>query len=1234
MRYLNKIIFIESANIKYSEVKVDGNVHFIGTQGVGKSTLLRALLFFYNANQQKLGIPLGKKSFVDFYLPYQNSYIIYEVMRETGPFCILAFKSQGRVCFRFLDTEYKRVHFIDKEGRIRESWDKIKLALGTEVRYSNRIDRYEEYRNILYGNNQGLKAEFRKYAILESKQYQNIPRAIQHVFLNYKVESEFIKDTIIKSLNEEENPIDLSNYAHHLKDFDTQLSDIKKWTEKTRNGEIQVRKQAEKVITTFLEINFNEKEKAHLAHKLVWQMDNTSLQLPKVVELIKGEEFKQSQCSRKISTLQKRFSSARERIMASISVHNSKLKEAKLKSQEYAAMNIDEIIKRVSQKKDLDREQTVLLEQKALLEENFSDINQKFKAQIEQLQNHLLAFENRKKTEINNHNSVLLQQQTSLSEEYESLFNDIRRHHQEELTLAEKRVAEKRAEVNRFSIQKIKVKHQRFYEEEIERDRITINTLTDKIGTASHEITQHQHSIANARRLWEIDQERAEESSTAEKEKANDNINLLLSEIASIDEKLENNKDSLYGWLNNNYPNWGNTIGKVIDEDTVLFNSSLSPELASSSEKNFYGIHLDLSEIDKTVKTVDDYQQDKRHLNKEIKRLREFHETLSKAFTNDLENLKRKYHSKINQNKDEIRKKEYLIEQSKHRLNEAKVSLEEWQRKSASDQNEAVDNIQIQIEKASVEQQFEEKKESEIRNEISSRIEKKNKEKNKKINLTKQETKKLINDITVAIDEKEEETHSLIEKIKANRQEELTTKGADTTRIALLDVQIDRCIQELAFIEQHRDRVIEYNKDKRELFDQVDSFKNQKTILESRLENEQTKYHTQEHRLLVELNTLKEDAKLLQEQLNALQEDIEEFENFKVMDCYLTMQEFTTSPSPLYETGKRSKILITELTEKYYSGIKKYTDLQEAINKFNGNFSSQNIFKFKTNLIEREQYFQFSEDLKEFIEEDKISLYEKRVNELFADIIKQVGKETADLLSKEGEIQGVISDINKDFVKRIFAGVIKSIELRVIPSENKIVHLLTEIKKFNDENTNALGQENLFSLQDQNRDSKNKTAVYLLNQLVKEISNYKHKNINLTDSFELEFKIVENDNDTNWVQNLANVGSDGTDILVKAMINIMLLNVFKEGATKNRFKDFRLHCMMDEIGKLHPENVRGILKFANDRNINLINSSPQSFDALAYRYTYKLAKDKNSITLINRLITNNREDKARQEMNS
>ncbi|MGB0868190.1 MAG: hypothetical protein ACPGSD_01220 [Flavobacteriales bacterium] len=91
------------------------------------------------------------------------------------------------------------------------------------------------------------------------------------------------------------------------------------------------------------------------------------------------------------------------------------------------------------------------------------------------------------------------------------------------------------------------------------------------------------------------------------------------------------------------------------------------------------------------------------------------------------------------------------------------------------------------------------------------------------------------------------------------------------------------------------------------------------------------------------------------------------------------------------------------------------------------------------------------------------------------------------------------------------------------------------------------------------------------------------------------------------------------------MINISLLNVFKVDASK-KFKDFKLHCMMDEIGTLHPSNQQGILRFANERNILLINGSPTSQNATDYKYTFKLAKKQSKtdssqfITKISRLV--------------
>ena len=161
--------------------------------------------------------------------------------------------------------------------------------------------------------------------------------------------------------------------------------------------------------------------------------------------------------------------------------------------------------------------------------------------------------------------------------------------------------------------------------------------------------------------------------------------------------------------------------------------------------------------------------------------------------------------------------------------------------------------------------------------------------------------------------------------------------------------------------------------------------------------------------------------------------------------------------------------------------------------------------------------------------------------------------------------------------------------------------------------------QNLFAAADDEQLLREK-ATALLRALIKAMESFSGNLIRLTDFFDLKFRVVENRNDTGFVERLSNIGSEGTDILVKSMVNIMLLNVFKNNASTH-FSAFKLHCMMDEIGKLHPNNVAGILRFANDRDILLINGSPTEQDALAYKHIYKLEKDSDSFTRIRRVIT-------------
>jgi hypothetical protein len=502
-------------------------------------------------------------------------------------------------------------------------------------------------------------------------------------------------------------------------------------------------------------------------------------------------------------------------------------------------------------------------------------------------------------------------------------------------------------------------------------------------------------------------------------------------------------------------------------------------------------------------------------------------------------------------------------------------------------------------------------------------------EQNKQLKIKQREYEKKIAAIELLLKQQLEQIEETIKQQKASDKKEeeellkqqtleLTGKGADTKKLDAITAELQTITQELKFIEDNRDKVTEYKKDKKELIDKAEHFKTQKISLDKQCSFEEEKHRLQKEKITAEIKETENLLYQLQQQYIQLEEDSKAFIRYQQTDAYLSLPAAYTEEKEMYKNDRTCKILIEEINRCYYTAIKRLDELKEAANKFLGNFSTDNIFKFTSNLTDKHSYQQFAEDLNDFINNSKIEEYEKRVNERFANVIKLVGKETGDLMSKAGDIQKVITSINKDFDNKNFVGAIRKIELKIETSANKVVQLLLQIKEYNDEHAFDVGGLNLFSSSDQA--SKNKKAVELLKQLSKAIGEYRKDSIALSDSFELKFRIEENQNDTGWVEKLSNVGSEGTDVLVKAMINIMLLNVFKDGASK-RFKDFRLHCMMDEIGKLHPNNIKGILQFANDRNILLINGSPTETNALNYKHIYKLEKDDKRNTRIKRIIT-------------
>ena len=571
-RHLNRIIFLNSAHIPYAEVKLDGNVHFIGTQGVGKSTLLRAILFFYNADKLRLGIPKEKKSFDAFYFPYSNSYIVYEVMRENGAYCVVALKTQGRVMYRFIDAPFDSKWFIDEDNQVYGEWTRIREQVDKKHSISSLVSSYEMYRDIIFGNNRRQELlPYRKFAIVESAKYQNIPRTIQNVFLNTKLDADFIKNTIIRSMSDEDTFIDLDFYREQIKEFEQEYKDVSLWTVKNKNGEVVVRRMADKVIDAYRtllnnrrliregrkELNYAERIAQELLPQYRLDIQASETECSRLVRL-KGEE-------------QEKYGVERDKLSRELGVLDAQLKKTASKRKHYEEINMDDILRRVEQEPVVEEERKRQVAMKEELEKSYRSVVDKFQALLDQLDMDLRAFENNKNMLVNGRQSLLTAKKETLIQEWRKAESEARDVFQEKVAVVDEVISQLANEETALKVQTAKVAHENPYEQEMKANGQEQAELTARKTQVANGVREYEMRIDALRHEAEKELEIAElkyQSSLEEPRKRKTEIEAEMVKLASL---LERSKGSLSEWLDQNKKDWQENIGKVVDEETVLY---------------------------------------------------------------------------------------------------------------------------------------------------------------------------------------------------------------------------------------------------------------------------------------------------------------------------------------------------------------------------------------------------------------------------------------------------------------------------------------------------------------------------------------------------------------------------------------------------------------------------------------------------------------------------------------
>ena len=1220
MRYLNKIIFLNSAHIPYAEVKLDGNVHFIGTQGVGKSTLLRALLFFYNADKLRLGIPKEKKSFDAFYFPYPNSYIVYEVMRENGAYCVLALKNQGRVMFRFIDAPFDSKWFIDERKQVYGEWSKIREQVGKKHDISSFVSSYEMYRDIIFGNNRRLELQpFRKYAIVESAKYQNIPRTIQNVFLNTKLDADFIKNTIIRSMSDEDNSIDLNFYREQIKEFEQEYKDVSLWTKKEKNGEVLVRRMADKVIDAYRTLLNNRRLIGEGRRELNYAERVAQELLPQYRLDIQESEAECNRVNRLLGEEQEKYGKERDKLSRELGVLDAQLKKTAAKRKHYEEIHIEDILQRVEQETIIEEERKRQEAMKAELEKSYQNVVDKYKALLEQLDMDLRAFRNSKTTLLNEHQAALMTLKEALMLEWRKAETETREVFQKKASDMDEIMVQLMQEETALKIQKAKVAHENPFAREMETNEQEFAEFTARRFLVETEIKEVELRIETLRQEAGKELEIADlkyQASLDEPKKQKADVE---AEIRKIQNLLEKSKGSFSEWLDQNRKGWQENIGKVVDEETILYNNVLNPQLvadsSSSSSASLYGVSINLAAVERKFRTPKELKEqlaEKEQLRADIIKLlndlqnqhEEEHKTLKGKYQLQIRKLNESLHAK----KAEMQLLPHTEKKLKMQSLELKNRLEKWRSQQLSELEDkqnalVVDKVKKEENKRQLEQ------------ELQRKLKALQAEHNRQVKLKTQTFEVFANDIQTQIEEKQNQVDVRKQELLKAQHDELHGKGMDTQALDAYNKRIAELDAELVFIRKNRDVVAVYRNDKMELFDQEPAVRQERKNTAEALAMIEDKFKQRSERLQLQLSVAKTQLDKQQAALKKLEAGLNAVMRFRSDEtlCPLGSNEIGEKI-----TTKDCLSIVEELKRLIYEDSRTLDNFKKQSQQFLGMFSAHNTFHFNVSPVTEEEFIAFASNLCEFVDNDKISEYQKRISGRYTDIIFRISKEVGNLTRREGDIGKTINDINHDFEERNFAGVIREIALRPLKSNDQLMLLLLRIRDFSEENQFNMGEMDLFATESR-QDVNAKAVKYLLAFMKGLLDEPNRKQLQVADTFKLEFRIKENDNDTGWVEKIANVGSDGTDILVKAMVNIMLINVFKEKASK-KSGDFKIHCMMDEIGKLHPNNVKGILDFANRRNILLVNSSPTTYNVEDYKYTYLLSKDNRANTKVTQLI--------------
>ena len=596
MSQLLRIILIHTHLPGVVEIQMDQHTNICGTNASGKTTLQRLVPVFFGELPNRV-VPKTRKKFDEFYLPFSNSYLIYEYQREGGDICqaVLTRKSEGGLEYRFVGIPYQSSHYLGETSEGVKAYNYAdwasKMRQEALGQISHKITATSEYRSIIQNDTAALRGN-----TTESFKLRRLAASFGLVSGNYKLRH---IEKLVSAVHAKEGKMDTlkSMLAAIFEEDGVTLPTTRVSNAKAREW-IQNMRQSMKYAQ--LEADFEQLK------TLAQQLDGLEAQLAALQPLLQQDLAAQNVLKAESEALYNQLAGQlrdlKSQFEANESEHNSQLSKVEQDLNE-AGKRLSHLHKRYDEYEAKDMAQLQrdtaslplwreelfeMQEQYQLLADQHDDEQRELDKRKIKLSERLESFNQQQSIK----SKALLKQKDQLRKEQDNKLANLDQNFQNRYQTQHGFFAEQLAQ-NKSDLAVL--------QHELKRSPLTEAEL-DELTTAEARLEQAQTTGQQQQRLLQnLQQQKTaaqQDRDLADSDliKQRQQVQVAEAALQQLNRQLNPEQGSLRHFLRLHYPEWEYSLGKVLDE-SLLERQDLQPSLAELTT-NLYGLNLDLNSLE------------------------------------------------------------------------------------------------------------------------------------------------------------------------------------------------------------------------------------------------------------------------------------------------------------------------------------------------------------------------------------------------------------------------------------------------------------------------------------------------------------------------------------------------------------------------------------------------------------------------------------------------------------